>query len=124
MGYELPPLDPYSAVSFMELMKLETINDRTFRSATRAFQPGGKLHTSRTFGGHVYAQAVLAAARTVKQGFLVHVCKCFAHGAEDGLMRADTLLERHWLLHTARSTRAALRLPRPKDPRWQRLCGA
>lgn len=42
----------------------------TFRSAHPAYSPGNAI---RAFGGHVYAQAVLAASRTVKKGFCVHV---------------------------------------------------
>lgn len=56
-------------VDFVDLMNLEKITDNTFRSTTRAYAPD----TNRAYGGHVYAQAVWAAAQTVKPGFLVHV---------------------------------------------------
>jgi len=56
-------------VPFADLMNLETITDDTFRSTTQAYAPSGGA-----YGGHVFAQAVWAAAQTVKRGFLVHVC--------------------------------------------------
>lgn len=65
-------------------MALEKINSSTYRSVTAAFEPGGGSHRPwinghkpRAFGGHVYAQAVYAAAQTVAKGFVVHVCMCF-----------------------------------------------
>jgi len=69
-------------VSFATLMALEKINGSTYRSLTAAFEPGGGTHrpwnsggpAPRAYGGHVYAQAVYAAAQTVAQGFVVHVC--------------------------------------------------
>ena len=60
-------------------MSLEKITETTFRSKTAAFAPGGNLvralptERKRTFGGHVYAQAVLAASKTLEDGFVVHV---------------------------------------------------
>jgi len=60
-------------VSFTELMALERIDATTFRSIARPYAPG---NGNRAFGGHVYAQAVYAAAQTVGEGFLVHVCRC------------------------------------------------
>jgi hypothetical protein len=42
----------------------------TFLSRSPAYSPGG---FTRAFGGHVYAQAALAAARTVRAGFVIHV---------------------------------------------------
>lgn len=63
-------------VSFETLMELERINNFTFRSRTKAFEPGGDpLNKKRAYGGHVYAQAVLAAAQTVPDGFVISVCK-------------------------------------------------
>ncbi|GME26321.1 Acyl-CoA thioesterase [Neofusicoccum parvum] len=41
----------------------------TFRSLAKAFAPGGG---TSAYGGHVFAQAVWAAAHTVKDGFVVH----------------------------------------------------
>lgn len=75
-----PPPHP---VSFAELMALERIDANTFKSLHPAYQlrltpiPGGPIGASvpqvRAYGGHVYAQAMLAASRTVKEGFVVHV---------------------------------------------------
>ncbi|KAJ4301367.1 hypothetical protein N0V90_003459 [Kalmusia sp. IMI 367209] len=48
---------------FDQVMQLETINDRTFRSVTKAYSPTGG--ENGTYGGHVYAQATWAAAQTV-----------------------------------------------------------
>jgi acyl-CoA thioesterase len=60
---------------FVDLMRLETINDVTFRSTAQPFCPGGTHIKSagRAYGGHVYAQAVWAAAQTVPEGFVLHV---------------------------------------------------
>ncbi|KAL9083971.1 MAG: hypothetical protein Q9159_005464 [Coniocarpon cinnabarinum] len=63
-------------VSFPELMALEKITETTFRSRTAAFAPGGALvavtaagnERKRTYGGHVFAQAVWAAAQTLSPG--------------------------------------------------------
>lgn len=63
---------------FVDLMKLETINELTFRSIAQPFCPGGALSKSmgRAYGGHVYAQAAWAAAQTVPEGFVLHVSYC------------------------------------------------
>ena len=60
---------------FVDLMRLETINDATFRSTAQPFCPGGTHIRSagRAYGGHVYAQAAWAAAQTVPEGFVLHV---------------------------------------------------
>ena len=67
---------------FAELMALRRADDGpppaaggaaappTFLSRRPAYSPGG---FTRAFGGHVYAQAALAAARTVRPGFVLHV---------------------------------------------------
>ncbi len=83
---KLPPSDPDKPVAFATLMNLDKINENTFRSTTRAFQPGGPSthgqEPPRAFGGHVYAQAVWAAARTLEgradggRGMIVHVGEC------------------------------------------------
>jgi acyl-CoA thioesterase II len=59
---------------FVDLMRLETINDVTYRSIAQPFCPGGFLSKSmgRAYGGHVYAQAAWAAAQTVPEGFVLH----------------------------------------------------
>lgn len=60
---------------FVDLMRLETINEVTYRSTAQPFCPGGSLSRSmgRAYGGHVYAQAAWAAAQTVPEGFVLHV---------------------------------------------------
>ena len=55
----------------MDLFRLEKIDDQTFRSIAFPFTPGGE---GAAYGGHVYAQAAWAAAQTVQQGFIIHVC--------------------------------------------------
>lgn len=61
-------------VPFVDLMRLETINDLTYRSIAQPFNPGGSLVKSmgRAYGGHVFAQAAWAAAQTVPKGFVLH----------------------------------------------------
>jgi hypothetical protein len=59
---------------FTALMGLRRLDDWRFESTHPAYSPGG---FTRAYGGHVYAQAALAAARTVKKGFVIHVCWCF-----------------------------------------------
>ncbi|KAK5239434.1 hypothetical protein LTR16_011934, partial [Cryomyces antarcticus] len=54
---------------FTELMRLDKIDEHTFRSTAMAFAPGGG---NSAYGGHVYSQAVWAASHTVKDGFTVH----------------------------------------------------
>ena len=56
--------------SFATLMSLATLTDWTFESAHPAYSPG---NFTRAFGGHVFAQSVLAAGRTVRKGMFVHV---------------------------------------------------
>lgn len=63
--------DNGEAASFEELMKLEKLDDHTFRSVTRGYAPTDGQNG--TYGGHVYAQAAWAAAQTVEDGFLLHV---------------------------------------------------
>jgi acyl-CoA thioesterase len=55
------------------LFSLTRLTDWTYQSAHPAYAPG---NFTRAFGGHVYAQAVLAAARTVPDGMYVHVSFC------------------------------------------------
>jgi acyl-CoA thioesterase len=50
-----------------------TAEVKVYESIHPAFGPG---NIQRAFGGHVYAQAVVAAAKTVKSGFAVHVSFC------------------------------------------------
>lgn len=75
------PLPP-DGQDFAELMALEKIGENTFKSASMPCPGGprifdGKLYIS-TFGGYVYAQAAWAAAQTVPEGVVIHVCAlCF-----------------------------------------------
>ena len=59
--------------TFADLMKLKSLGDHTFESLTKPFSPG---NNTTAYGGHVFAQAVWAAAQTVKDGFVVHVGFC------------------------------------------------
>lgn len=62
-------------LAFTELIRLDeaaatTTSDGTFKSAAKAFAPGGG---TSAYGGHVFAQAAWAAAQTVREGFALHV---------------------------------------------------
>ena len=78
MGVRVPLPDPKVPIPWAQQMGLEKIDENTFRSTAGA--PFG-AHTTkngesrpRAFGGHVYAQAVYAASKTVPSGMLIHVC--------------------------------------------------
>lgn len=76
---------------FDKVIELEKIDDWTFRSIVKAYSPtGGENGTYiiypgvdqadtvlGTYGGHVFAQAAWAAAQTVDEGYLIHVCLRF-----------------------------------------------
>jgi len=57
-----------------ELMRIERLSSTTFESTALAFEPPSQW--GGAFGGHVYAQAVWAAAHTLpdRRVFVVHVC--------------------------------------------------
>lgn len=57
-------------ISWKQLMALRETGQDTFESLTPAWPPAP---FTRTFGGHVYAQAVYAASKTITAGFVVHV---------------------------------------------------
>jgi len=68
-------------MTFVDLMDIEELvppkkngieneDRRRFRSKSLAYDPG----IGSAYGGHVYAQAVWAAAQTVDEGMVVHVC--------------------------------------------------
>jgi acyl-CoA thioesterase len=57
---------------FDKVIELERIDDWTFRSVVKAYSPTGG--ENGTYSGHVFAQAAWAAAQTVGEGFLIHVC--------------------------------------------------
>jgi acyl-CoA thioesterase II len=69
-----PPAAGNEYVPFVDLMRLVTINDVTYRSTAQPFYPGGNLVKSmgRAYGGHVFAQAAWAAAQTVPSNFVLH----------------------------------------------------
>jgi len=69
-------------VPFTEVMALERLDDQTFRSCGPAYMTGGPERPNSAYGGHVYAQAALAAGRTVASGMVVHVCEWHCVGAE------------------------------------------
>lgn len=56
----------------VELMKLEKLDDWTFRSCSKAYAPTGGANGA--YGGFVYSLAAWAAARTVAEGLILHVC--------------------------------------------------
>jgi acyl-CoA thioesterase len=99
---------------FDQLMQLEKIDDRTFRSVTKAYSPTGG--ENGTYGGHVYAQAAWAAAQTVKEGFLIHV-----RGSFRGLIvlaTTDLDVEHHRLVHVGRPALRAFCIFGAQYPRW------
>jgi hypothetical protein len=58
---------------FVDLIRLETVDERTYRSVATPFAPGGPVGSGRAYGGHVFAQAAWAACQTVGDGYLLHV---------------------------------------------------
>lgn len=75
--FEVPLNSGEKPISFRQLMALkrragESVD--TFESLTPAWPPAP---FKRAFGGHVYAQAVYAASKTVDKGQVVHVCVPF-----------------------------------------------
>lgn len=65
-----PPHNGNEYLPFVDMIALEKINTSTYRSIALPFAPG---NGGRAYGGHVYAQAVWAAAQTIEPGFIVHV---------------------------------------------------
>ncbi|KAI5251464.1 Thioesterase/thiol ester dehydrase-isomerase [Aureobasidium subglaciale] len=64
-----PPRHGNGYVPFVDLIALEKVDETTYRSTALPFSPNG---SGRAYGGHVYAQAVWAAAKTVEAGFVIH----------------------------------------------------
>jgi acyl-CoA thioesterase len=60
-----------AVLPFDKIIELETIDAWLFRSKVKAYSPTGG--ENGTYGGHVFAQAAWAAARTVAEGLLIHV---------------------------------------------------
>ncbi|EXJ75121.1 uncharacterized protein A1O5_01817 [Cladophialophora psammophila CBS 110553] len=56
-------------ISFRRLMALKKTGENVFESLTPAWPPAPHR---RAFGGHVYAQAMYAASKTVDKGLVVH----------------------------------------------------
>ena len=56
-------------ISFKQLMALKALGNDTFESLSSGFPPTA---ISRTYGGHVYAQAAWAACTTVAKGQYIH----------------------------------------------------
>lgn len=71
----MPSIDDGNAYTpFVDLVKLEKINEVTFRSIAQPFAPGGQVNpVKRSYGGHVFAQAAWAACQTVAKGLVLHV---------------------------------------------------
>ena len=61
-----------SYLPFAQLVHLEQVDERTYRSTAPPFSPGGDVGIGRAYGGHVYMQAAWAACQTVGSGFLLH----------------------------------------------------
>jgi acyl-CoA thioesterase len=74
----IPLPDPKKPRTFPEQMALEQIGETTYRSlAGTPFGAYSKVRGQmrpRAYGGHVYAQAVYAASKTVGRGMMIHVC--------------------------------------------------
>ncbi|CZT19127.1 uncharacterized protein RCC_04973 [Ramularia collo-cygni] len=68
----LPEHEGNTYLPFADLIKLEKIENRTFRSIAPAYSPGGTIGAGRSYGAHVYMQAAWAASQTVATGFLLH----------------------------------------------------
>jgi acyl-CoA thioesterase len=86
-------------------MALKQIDATTFKSTMGA--PGGVTmmkngeERPRAFGGHVYAQAVFAASKTVNPEFMVHV----SNSQHTSTSRSDLITERYWIFLRAGTCR-------------------
>jgi len=73
----IPLPDPRKPITWAQQMKLEKINDTTFRSLSgtpyASFVNRNGEERPRAYGGHVYAQAAYAASKTIPDGFIIHV---------------------------------------------------
>jgi hypothetical protein len=123
---------PYAGntyLPFVDLIKLEKVDERTYRSIAQPFSPGGDVGLGRSYGGHVFMQAAWAACQTVAPGFLLHVSSrmepsflliCFCFGK--ALLMFFAFLAHFRKLHTWRPARRTLRIQSAPDPRWTILC--
>lgn len=57
--------------NFVDLMAVEKLDDWTYRSIAKPFSPSA---ATAAYGGHVFAQSVYAASKTVKEGMVCCVC--------------------------------------------------
>lgn len=71
MTTKFQPLQGKKPLSFRRLMALKQTGNDTFESLVAAWPPA---HHTKAFGGHVFAQAMYAASKTVEQGLVAHVC--------------------------------------------------
>jgi acyl-CoA thioesterase len=77
MPRRVPLPSPEKKRTWAEQMALEQIGESTYRSLNGT--PYGSYTIkngeprARAYGGHVYAQAVYAASKTVKKGMMIHV---------------------------------------------------
>ena len=87
----------------VELMKLERIDDWTFRSCSKAYAPTGGANGA--YGGFVYSLAAWAAANTVEEGLILHV------RTENSFLmhnKVTVCVECLWKLYPRRNTPGAL----------------
>ena len=61
-----------SVLPFDKVIELEKIDAWTFHSIVKAYSPTGG--ENGTYGVHVFAQAAWAAAQTIDEGLMIHVC--------------------------------------------------
>lgn len=57
--------------SFARMIAVRALGNDNFESVSSGYPPTA---TSRTYGGHVYAQAAYAASKTVPAGMFIHSC--------------------------------------------------
>ena len=67
---EPPGQDPTQPISFSRLMAFKPLGDDRFSSLTPAWSTG---EGTAAFGGHVFAQSMWVASKTVADGMVVHV---------------------------------------------------
>jgi acyl-CoA thioesterase len=97
--------DPQVPRTWRQQMALKQIDATTFKSTMGA--PGGVTmmkngeERPRAFGGHVYAQAVFAASKTVNPEFMVHV----SISDQTLTARSNMVIERDWIFLRAGTCR-------------------
>ena len=109
-------------LTFEDLMSLQTLDSgegeqgtEKFMSVRPAFSAGGVA--GGAFGGHVYAQAVWAAAQTVGSGMVVHVSLSrdfvvsfsnYLGGGWEERVLTDEMIECPWIFHPPRDAGSAI----------------